>query len=358
MHPRWRHQAAWAPSLLSPTGAGLPWRRQGRPHRAVSQTRLPAVLWPHISCPGPPRKGAWSEDRFEGGDGRGPKRLTPTRTLARVHIHTSVRALPPGPRLPGQCRKPRARPPGGREKLGCVQNGPQTLGHVQGALGSGEEQGGVWASPPAGQTLPPPIHPRPGKTRVLVSGQERSEEGGWGEAMDGGRPQPGAVAARGLCSGHGPLQWPSIRGAGVGPWPGLPGVGVQGTEGCGPPGPGHWYLQLLCWARPWRPRGPGGEGCRAGEGCWLALPSFPLGPKAPGAAGTKGGLCLVLGLLPARPLPLQGPMGDACVWSQARLLRPSCEGSASGRPRAPATAREPGSLSRAQLARHPPCRPP
>ena len=72
------------------------------------------------------------------------------------------------------------------------------------------------------------------------------------------------------------------------------------------------------------------------EGCWLARPHFLLARRLQAATGTKGGLCLILGLLPARPLPPRGPGGDVCVCSQARVLWPSSEGSVHGRPRAPA----------------------
>lgn len=231
---------------------------------------------------------------------------SPSHPYAHWHVCTYTQVCMRSHRGPGcldDAPGPEHHPRGEGRSLAASRMGHRPFGHVQEALGSGEVQGGVWASPPARQTLPPPIHPQPGKTRALVSGQERREEGGWGEATDGGQPQPGAVAAWGLCSGHGPLQWPSILGAGVGPRPGLPEVGVQGAERCGPPGPGHWDLQLLCWARPWRPRGPGGEGC------WLALPSFPLGPKAPGGHGNKGWIVPRSGPAPRPAAAPAGPHG-------------------------------------------------
>ena len=103
------------------------------------------------------------------------------------------------------------------------------------------------------------------------------------------------------------------------------------------PGPLPRAPPLLCGPSPVS-TGPGREGC------WLAQPHFLLARRLRAATGTKGGLCLVLGLLPARPLPPRGPGGDVCVCSQARVLRPSCEGSAHERPQVPAAgpgAREP-----------------
>lgn len=43
----------------------------------------------------------------------------------------------------------------------------------------------------------------------------------------------------------------------------------------------------LPWGPALAPAGPGSEACGAGEGCWLALPSFPLGPQALGSHRNK-----------------------------------------------------------------------
>lgn len=135
-------------------------------------------------------------------------------------------------------------------------------------------------------------------------------------------PQPSAVAQG---PGVGPRPRASWCGApgGGGPWTRRPArvpdcarsPSLERTPPAPPLGP------ALASAGPWR------RGLPGRQGCWLALPSFPLGPQAQAAAGTKGGLCLVRGRLPARPLPLPGPMGDVCVRSQARLLWPTCQGS-------------------------------
>lgn len=80
-----------------------------------------------------------------------------------------------------------------------------------------------------------------------------------------------------------------------------------------PPGP------ALASASLWQP------GLRAGEGCWLALPHFLLARRLQAAAGTKGGLCLVLGPLPGWAAALAGPRGQ-CSRLQLRLRQPACVG--------------------------------
>lgn len=79
--------------------------------------------------------------------------------------------------------------------------------------------------------------------------------------------------------------------------------------GPGPRAVGWAVLPAPCGAQPWRPPGPGSRACGAGEGCWLAHPHFLLASGLQAAAGTKGGLCLLLGL-PGRPLPSLGPVGE------------------------------------------------
>lgn len=147
------------------------------------------------------------------------------------------------------------------------------------------------------------------------------------------------------------------RGEGWGAQSRLP---SRGTGGCGPglPGPSQTPLcagpeggeagsrplpgaapPTLRWALPWRPPASGRRACRAGEGCWLALPHFLLARRLQQPQEQRVDCASFWARSLAGPLPLPGPVGSAhvCSYGSSSLRGPSEQ-------RAVGTSYRPGSL--------------
>lgn len=371
-----------------PHSAGL----QGRPHRALTN-EAPGVLGPTAPAPDPTGLRGVKEGVREGTEGVSSPTHPHACTRAHIHVHTRCEHMctyTQGYTCTHMCTRThsghtllavvlgcpwmglgrgdgtlRWDPPDGwpfrpnvpssaveGTSLAAARMDGSPLWSRLGALGIGKEQGGAWPSPIQPDPCPSPSTLSRGGLRHL-------------SGAAGGRPGAGAIlrleqalprAVQDLCPGRSPQQAPEQPGACQGgrgvvqvrkwawasrpvPW------GPAAPRGCrlGWARGTRWAacpsleqtLQPLCWAGPWRLPGPGGEDCRAGEGCWLALPSFPLGPQAPGR-GNKGWIVPCSGPSPQPGAPAW-PVGDVPVCSQAGLLWPTCEGPVSGRPWLPAS---------------------
>lgn len=184
--------------------------------------------------------------------------------------------------------------------------------------------------PLASQAMPPTVHPQPGETQRLSAAF-----GG-----EGGRQRASLSPEQGLSRTHAPaMALPRAQGRPLW-WACRVGVRALCPHRSALPAPSPGPLPrappLLCGPSPVS-MGPGREGC------WLARPHFLLARRLRAASGTKGGLCLVLGLLPARPLPPRGP-GVMFVFvakreSSGQAARAQCTDSLGYQPQA----QEPGS---------------
>lgn len=212
-------------------------------------------------------------------------------------VRTSVHTLPSGaPGRLGQDSKPKARLTQGEGRARMLQG--WTADPVPSVLSRGlweAVRGGVGRGPAPGQSgrashCPPSARRDPAPVCGLWRGRR----------PPAGQPQPGAGPFQDTCSGHGPPQ-----GAGQASLVGVQGGGAGSlstplSPASALPRPLPRAPPLLCGPSPVS-MGPGREGC------WLARPHFLLARRLRAASGTKGGLCLVLGLLPTRPLPPRGP---------------------------------------------------
>lgn len=285
----WRHGAAWGPpSPLRQACQETP----GAPTRKSHNQALREAS----------RKGVWMKGSVRERPQAPHTHMQSCVRVPTVTLCTGVRRPPSGaPGPPGPHFKPQARPPQGEGRAWLLQG--WTADPVPSVLSRGLWEAGrvgVGRGPAPGQS-DRASHCAPSARRAPAP-----VCGPWGEEAAGGpasarsRAFPGRVLRPWSSTGH----RADLSGGRAGWGCGLS-VHTAQPRQSPPQGPSTSLRALPSVHGAWL------------QGCWLARPHFLLARRLRAATGTKGGLCLILGLLPARPLPPRGPRGDACICSQA-----------------------------------------